>query len=194
MITIEALSNIIEYTTNIVANGGWPVGFLLVFIEAFLPILPLCVFVTLNVNAFGFLPGVILSWISTTIGCYTMYLICYYLSNKIFKYLKPSIKEKVQAKTKIFKNIKLTHLALIITLPFTPSCFINLLAGVTAMSKEKYIIALLIGKSLMITFWAYIGKSFIESLQDIKALIFIGIMLVIAYGVSKIVSKKLEIE
>ena len=46
----------------------------------------------------------------------------------------------------------------------------------------------------MITFWGYIGKSLIESLTDIKALIFVGIILALAYLLSKIVSKKMNIE
>lgn len=192
---ISALNKLITECTIIISNGGWIVGFLLILLEAFIPILPLGAFVALNVNAFGFLPGIVLSWTATVIGSYLMYLICYNLSNKLlYKVLSKTTKNKILDKISHFQKIKLTHLVLLITVPFAPSCFINLLAGVSNISKEKYALALIIGKGFMITFWGYIGKSLIESLTNIKAIIFILFILVIAYIITKIISKKFEIE
>ncbi len=192
---MTTLTELINMATEMVQSGGFIIGFLLIIIEAFLPVLPLGAFVTLNVNAFGIFPGLLLSWIAAIIGSYLMYLLCYYISTKvIYRFLKKETKEKVVDKMTTFKNIKLTNLVLIITLPFTPSCFINLLAGVSNIKKEKYLIALIIGKAFMISFWAYIGMSLIESLTDIKAIIFILLILLVAYVVSKIISKKLKIE
>lgn len=192
---MATLNELIELATSLITEGGWLVGFFLVLVESFLPILPLGAFVTLNANAFGFFPGVILSWIATTIGSSLTYLFFYYLSNNIvFKLVKEKTKNKILEKTAAFKKIKLTHLVLLITLPFAPSCFINLLAGVTGIMKKKYLVALPIGKIFMIIFWAYIGKSFIESLTNIKALIFTIIILVAAYYITKYISKKFKIE
>lgn len=192
---MATLTELINMATEMVQSGGFIIGFLLIIIEAFLPVLPLGAFVTLNVNAFGILPGLLLSWIAAIIGSYLMYLLCYYISTKvIYKFIKKETKEKVVAKMSTFKNIKLTNLVLIITLPFAPSCFINLLAGISNISKEKYLLSLIIGKAFMISFWAYIGMSLIESLTDIKAIIFILLILLIAYIISKVISKKLKIE
>lgn len=192
---MTTLTELINMATEMVQSGGFLIGFLLIIVEAFLPVLPLGAFVTLNVNAFGIFPGLLLSWIAAIIGSYLMYLLCYYISTKvIYRFLKKETKEKVVDKMTTFKNIKLTNLVLIITLPFAPSCFINLLAGVSNIKKEKYLIALITGKAFMISFWAYIGMSLIESLTDIKAIIFILLILLVAYVVSKIISKKLKIE
>lgn len=192
---MATLTELINMATEMVQSGGFIIGFLLIIIEAFLPVLPLGAFVTLNVNAFGIFPGLLLSWVATIIGSYLMYLLCYYISTKIiYKFLKKETQEKVVDKMTTFKNIKLTNLVLIITLPFAPSCFINLLAGVSNIKKEKYLLSLIIGKAFMISFWAYIGMSLIESLTDIKAIIFILLILLVAYIVSKIISKKLKIE
>lgn len=192
---MATLTELINMATEMVQSGGFIIGFLLIIIEAFLPVLPLGAFVTLNVNAFGIFPGLLLSWIAAIIGSYLMYLLCYYISTKIiYKFLKKETQEKVVDKMTTFKNIKLTNLVLIITLPFAPSCFINLLAGVSNIKKEKYLLSLIIGKAFMISFWAYIGMSLIESLTDIKAIIFILLILLVAYIVSKIISKKLKIE
>ena len=146
---MTTLTELINMATEMVQSGGFLIGFLLIIVEAFLPVLPLGAFVTLNVNAFGIFPGLLLSWIAAIIGSYLMYLLCYYISTKvIYRFLK----------------------------------------------KEKYLISLIIGKAFMISFWAYIGMNLIESLTDIKAIIFILLILLVAYVVSKIISKKLKIE
>ena len=192
---MSTISNLINYCTYLIENSGIIIGFILVFIESFLPILPLGGFVALNVNAFGLLEGIILSWIATTLGCFITYLIIKYLSNIIInKMIKQKTRQKIIEKTEKFRKIKMTNLVLLITLPFAPSFLINFLAGTAGISKEKYLISLLIGKSFMIIFWGYIGKSLIESITNIKAIIFILLTLLIAYIITKIISKKFEIE
>ena len=192
---MTTLSELIEYCTNLITAGGYLAGFILILLEAFIPILPLGAFVALNVNAFGFFQGIVLSWLATTIGSYLMYITCYHISNKVlYKVLKQTTIQKLTEKTSHFYKIKLTHLVLLITVPFAPSCFINLLAGVSNISKEKYAIALIVGKALMITFWAYIGKSFIESITNIRALALILFILLLAYLITKYISKKFKID
>ena len=43
-------------------------GFLLPFIESFIPVLPLFVFVFVNVDTFGLFLGIIVSWLGTFLG------------------------------------------------------------------------------------------------------------------------------
>lgn len=192
---MDFISNLIEKSTQLVASGGLLFGFLMVLTEAFIPILPLGVFVGLNINAFGFLIGVTISWIANCLGSYIAYLFFNLLETKIlYKLIKNKTIKKIEEHINKFNKIKFQNLVLIITLPFTPSCLINLLAGVSNMSKEKYLSALIIGKAFMITFWGYIGKSLIESITDINALMFIGIILLLSYVISKIISKKMNIE
>lgn len=192
---MNTLTELIDYATQLIQDGGLIIGFLLIVLEAFIPILPLGAFVTLNINAFGSFIGLLLSWTATVTGSFLMYLLCYYVSNKIiYKFIKETTKEKIKNTTEHFKKIKLTSLVLIITLPFTPSCFVNLIAGISNVSKEKYFISLLIGKVFHVIFWGYIGMSLIESITNIKAIIFIIIILIIAYIISKIISKKFKIE
>ena len=192
---MEIITELINTSTKLIASGGLIIGFLLVILEAFLPMLPLGVFVGLNINAFGFLPGITISWIANVLGSYIAYSFFCFISKKfLYKFLKNKTIEKIDKQLHKFNKISFTNLVLILTLPFTPSCFVNLLAGLSGMTKEKYLFSQIIGKAFMITFWGYIGKSLIESLTDIKALIFVGIILVLAYLLSKIVSKKMNIE
>ena len=192
---MNLVAEFIDYSTNLIAQGGLLVGFLLIVFESFIPVLPLAVFVALNINAFGFFSGVFLSWLATCLGCYISYLLFFYLSDKITdKLLSDKMRKKVKRGLKRFNVISLQGIVLLVTLPFTPAFLINILAGISKVKQEKFLLAILIGKVFMIIFWGYIGKSFIESMGDIKAIIYIVCALTIAYIVSKIVGKKMNIE
>lgn len=192
---MELVEKAIEFSTNFISSGGLLFGFFIVYIECLIPVLPLSVFIALNVNAFGFFVGVLISWIATCLGCVTCYYIYIFLGNKLTKkFITKKTYNKIKDKIDKFKDIKFSQLVLVITVPFTPSFLINLLAGLSHMKKEKFFLGLLIGKIFTIIFWGYIGKTLIESLTDIKALIYIGVTLVVAFIISKIVTKKFGIE
>ena len=192
---MDLINTIVEYSTEVISNGGILFGMLLIMVESFIPVLPLSVFIALNTHTFGILPGILMSWVSTCIGCYISYLIFYYVSNNIiYKYLSKKTRNKIDKAVDKFQNISLANLTVIITLPFTPAFLINILAGVSGMSKKKYIVAVVIGKIFMVSFWGYIGKSFVESMTDISAIIVMSIMIIIAYALSKLIGKNANIE
>lgn len=192
---MELINNLTEFCTHYLTTFGPVLGFILIILESFIPPLPLGIFVALNCNAFGLIFGILLSWVATIIGCILSYLLFNKLSNRvIFKYLNEKNKDRVKRGSMRFTKLSLSSLVLLIALPFTPAFLINIMAGVANVPKEKFITALLIGKISTISFWGIIGKSFIESLADIRAIIFILFALIIAYIVSKIVSKKMHIE
>ena len=195
MNNLDLINAIVEYSTEVISNGGILFGMLLIMIESFIPVLPLSIFIALNTHTFGLLPGIVMSWVSTCIGCYISYLIFYYVSNNIiYKYLSKKTRNKIDKAVDKFQNISLANLTVIITLPFTPAFLINILAGVSGMSKKKYIVAVVIGKIFMISFWGYIGKSFVESMTDISAIIVMSIMIITAYALSKLIGKNANIE
>ena len=192
---VNIVQQAIEFSTNFISSGGLLFGFFIVYIECLIPVLPLSVFIALNVNAFGFFIGVLISWIATCLGCVTCYYLYVFLGDKLTKkFISKKTYMKVKGKIDMFRDISFSKLVLVITVPFTPSFLINLLAGLSHMKKEKFFLGLLVGKIFTIIFWGYIGKTLIESLTDVKALIYIGITLIVAYIISKIVTKKLGIE
>lgn len=193
--SMEVVNNFINYSTEIISNGGLLFGILIIILESWLPILPLGVFVALNIQAFGFFIGITISWAATCIGCYISYLLFSCLSkNVIDKYLWKKSRKNLEKGINTFYKLSLSKLVVIIALPFTPAFVINILAGVSKMKKEKFLLALMIGKVFMILFWGYVGKSFIESMTDITTLMILTIMLAMAYFLSRIVSKKANIE
>ena len=192
---MDIVNNIIDFSTNFISTGGLLFGFLMVFLEALIPMLPLGVFVALNTNAFGFFIGISLSYIATITGSFFVYLIFYLLEEKIvYKFLNKKRLSKLRRGLYRFRHITLPQLVLITTLPFIPSFLINILGGLAKISKEKFLVALIIGKIFVVIFWGYIGSSLITGYDDINTIIYIVIALLIAYVISKIVSKKMDIE
>ena len=90
--------------------------------------------------------------------------------------------------------MKFEELTVIIAIPFTPAFLVNIAAGLSNMSYKKFIGSLLIGKVFLVYFWGFVGVSLIESIKNPIYLVRVGILVLVAYIISKIVSRKLRIE
>lgn len=192
MIGLEIVNDIVAYLTTLLQNTGVLFGVLLVILESIIPALPLGVFIALNINAFGLVVGIVISWLSTCFGCYLAYSFYRFLSKNILKNLLTN--KKLEKVIKKMKTIEFSNLVVLIALPFTPAFLINIACGIINMSKKKFIAAILTGKIFMVIFWGCIGKSLLESITDIKTIIIVSIFIIVAYIVSKIVSKRMKIE
>lgn len=192
---VELVNNFATYLINIMSHLGPISGIVLIILESILPFLPLSVFIALNGASFGYVFGYIISWVSTCIGCLLSFLIFRKIfKNKFDKLLsKKNVKQIKKIKEK-FSTITFSALVLIIALPFTPAFAVNIAAGLSDMSLRKFMIAILIGKLSITYFWTYIGKSLLESMMDFKTIITVALLLLGAYVISKLVSKKLKIE
>lgn len=102
--------------------------------------------------------------------------------------------EKFDNLMKKIDKISLSNLVLLIAIPFTPAFLINIASALSEVKFKKFAIAILIGKVSLVFFWGFIGTSLVESLKNPKILIIIFIMLGVAYIISKIATKKLDIE
>lgn len=134
---MHIVSYIIEHSTDFVSNGGLLCGFLLVFIECFIPMLPLNIFVALNINSFGIIVGISISWVATCLGSIICYYIFKYLDTKFTeKFLNRKLIVKIRRALHTFEKINFSELVLLVTLPFTPSFLINILCGLVKMTKK----------------------------------------------------------
>ncbi len=168
---------------------------ILMVVETILPILPLGVFITANFYYFGTFLGFIISWILVCIGCYISFMI--FRKKVKFWFDSKFIRNNEGKLTKwmiIVDNLRLEQLVLLIAIPFTPAFLINIVAGVSSITKRKFIIAILIGKVFLVFFWGFVGISFLDSFKSPAKLIQIGVLGIVAYVISKIVNKRFGIE
>ena len=168
-------------------------GFGLIVLESIIPILPLALFIALNLMLFGNVLGFILSWIATICGCILSYSIFKYGFSK-FIYKVEDNHPKTKALTSSIRNISFSNLVIIMAIPFTPAFSINIGAGLSKMRFKKFFFALLISKLFIVYFWGFIGTTLLESITDITVLIKIGVLLLIAFLLSKVILKKFNLE
>lgn len=190
-----------EYVDMLVQNSisalsflGPIAGIILILLESILPVLPLSVFITLNIITFGNILGFLISWLATIAGCTLSFFLFRYFRDKLYKFLGNKKQESVQKWLKNLSKIPFTSLTIIMAIPFTPAFFINIAAGLSKIKYKKFFASLLIGKMIMVYFWGYIGTSLLSSLTDVTVLIKIIVLLLITYALSKIIEKKFQVK
>lgn len=167
------------------------IGIFLPFLEAFLPFLPLVVFIVANVAAYGLLFGFLLSWVGSFVGAYTVFLV-------IRKYGRARVLGFITRHERIQKLILWVErngfgpLFLLICFPFTPSALVNIVAGLSNIKKHTYLWTVASGKLIMIFVVSFIGS-------DLKALVtqpvrtaIVILIIVILWFIGKRVEKRIE--
>ena len=193
----EIVSNLDYYTELFLENLGIMgaiISCALITIESILPILPICVFITLIFLTFGNFFGFIISWIFTCLGCVISFTL---FRSKIKDWFeKKFVKKgsKIKDLMKYIDKMSLSSLTILVAIPFTPASVVNIAAGLSNMKFKKFLYAILIGKLFMVYFWGYIGTTLIECFTHPIYIVRILLMLVFAYAISRFVNKKFNIE
>lgn len=191
---MEVIETFINNATEILTSLGPIAGIFMIMFESILPMLPLSVFITLNMISFGSVFGFFISWLSTIIGCMLSFMLFrHFFQKKLYKFIKKKEIDKLSNIMKSISNINFSNLVILIAIPFSPAFLINIAAGLSKIKLEKFFIAIIIGKMIMVYFWGYIGTTLLESLTDIDVLFKIAILLIMAFFISKIVEKKLKV-
>lgn len=188
-----------EYVNSVINNlqsisASLPFGlsilfcFFIIVMESILPMLPLGVFIALNMVLIGNVLGFAVSWVATSIGC----LLAFFISRKLHGGFLEN--NEVRKMSKKIGKIPLSSFVVITALPFTPAFFINIVSGLSEMKVKKFIVGILISKIFVVYFWGFVGTTFLQSVTDIKVLIELVIMLLVAYLLSKLAMKKYNME
>ena len=191
---MEMVDGFVSSITVWLASFGHIAGIILILLESILPMLPLSVFITLNMISYGPIFGFLISWLATIMGC----MISFFLFRKIFQkkvytFINKKDSEQLKKIMKAITGISFSNLVVLIALPFSPAFFINIAGGISKIKTEKFFLAIVIGKIVMVYFWGYIGTSLLESLTDVTILIKIALLLIGSFILSKVVEKKLKV-
>ena len=193
---IEIFSEFEVWLNDFLMNAGvWAPIFscALVFLEGILAFLPLFIFVTVNVLTMGNILGVILSWFFSALGGFTTFIFIRKVFNKPFR-KRISKKPKINKFMTVIDGLKYSQLVLLTSIPFSPSFFINLGAGLSNVNMKKYFCALVIGKFVEMIFLAYVGVGLVECLTNPVALIKVVAVTLAGYLVSVAVNKKFDMD
>ncbi len=170
--------------------GPFP-GILLPMLEAFLPILPLVLFVAGNAAAYGFFWGVLFSWIGTVFGSVFVFLLVRrYAQQRFMLFLTKHNKTKSMLSWVERKGFGL--LFVLYCFPFTPSALINVVSGLSKVSTLTFVLAVSLGKLVMVFFISYIGHDFFSIIREPVKMIVITAVIVVLWLFGKLLERKLH--
>ncbi|MFD2042730.1 TVP38/TMEM64 family protein [Ornithinibacillus salinisoli] len=187
----DQLDELIMHLLNDYERLGPLPGILLPFIEAFLPFLPLVVFVLGNAAAYGLLEGFLLSWAGSSLGAILVFLIIRNLGDKRM-FLAVRRNKQVKKVTAWLERHGFGPLFLLMCFPFSPSSVINVVSGLSKISIQQFILAVIFGKAVMIFSISYIGSSIVSFAQNPMETIIVGIVIVLFWIVGKYLEKRLQ--
>lgn len=166
-------------------------GFLLPFIEAFLPFLPVIVFVMTNAAAYGLVQGFLLSWAGTSAGTLVVFILIRRFQHlKLFKWIARN--KQVTKVTEWLTRHGFGPLFLLLCFPFSPSAVINVVAALSRVSFYQFILAVLLGKSVMVFTVSYIGDSLASFAQNPTKTILLSVGVALLWIIGKYVEKYLQ--
>lgn len=166
-------------------------GIVLPFLESFLPFLPLLVFVAANAAAYGLFEGFLLSWAGSSAGAILVFLLVRKLGDKrVFMWIRKN--KQVRKVTAWVDRRGFGPLFLLMCFPFSPSSVINVVSGLSNISKQQFILAVLLGKSVMIFSISYVGSSIMEFATKPVKTIIVGVCITLFWLIGKYIEKRLQ--
>ncbi|AZB42273.1 TVP38/TMEM64 family protein [Bacillus sp. FJAT-42376] len=186
-LTLENMMKIFEKYRSF----GPLLGIALPFSEAFLPFLPLVVFIVANVNSFGLGFGFFLSWLGASAGAFAVFLLVRkFGQERFFRFL--SRHKGIRRMVDWVEEKGFGPLFLLLCFPFTPSAAVNVVAGLSRISIWNFMLAVLTGKLVMIFIVSYVGQDLHTLVTNPKKAIIAGAVLLTVWIVGKILEKRLN--
>ncbi|WP_428911334.1 TVP38/TMEM64 family protein [Niallia sp. Krafla_26] len=186
-ITLENLMKLIQEYRSF---GPIP-GIILPMLEAFLPFLPLFLFVMANANAFGLWLGFIFSWIGACVGALLVFwIVRKYGRQRALHFLTKH--RQVQKLMHWVERHGFGPLFLLLCFPFTPSALVNIVAGLSQISKKQYMLAVMTGKFVMIFTVSFIGHDIHSLLTKPFRTAILGVVIFILWYVGKRIEVKIN--
>ena len=133
--------------------------FMLPFIEAIFPVLPIIAFIAFNMQNLGLLWGFIVTVLGSTIGTYFVFLILNYsLSKKIRKKIERN--PDVLKASRWLEKKGFVFCSLVMGNPFMPTSIFNYAFSLTRINRKKYFLIVLISRLLLVGSVTILGAAF----------------------------------
>lgn len=190
------IDNIMELIEDYRSFGILP-GILLPMLEAFLPFLPLFLFVMANANAFGLWLGFLISWIGACLGAGLVFTL-------VRKFAKGKIANILNKNTQVQKLMNWVErhgfgpLFLLLCFPFTPSAVVNIVAGLSKINYYQYLLAVITGKMVMIFTISFVGHDlhslFTQPLRTASVALLVFVLWIVGKQIEARLNRKMEKE
>ena len=167
---------------------GYIPGFIMLYLRAIVPVLPLTLYVVLLIHAYGLFPGIIISWLGIVSGTFTVFLICKKFVNTI-RMKKLKSRKSVQRLISFIDRQGLIPLFVLLCFPFTPNTLINIIASLSHIKIKYYFFVLVISKLISITILGVMGKEIFTIFTNPLIALIMIVLLVVLWFIRKKVEK-----
>jgi uncharacterized membrane protein YdjX (TVP38/TMEM64 family) len=185
------LENVLSMLEQYRSFGVLP-GIVATLLESFFPILPMFVFVMANAAAFGLWKGFLISWIGACLGS----ILVFWLTRKIgqkrfFRFV--SRHRKVRQFMHWIERHGFGPVFLLYCFPFTPSALVNIVAGLSRISRQQFILAVLLGKMVMIFTISFIGYDIVALVKQPLRTVAIAVVVILLWYAGKRVEARFSL-
>ncbi|MFK7692412.1 TVP38/TMEM64 family protein [Paenibacillus sp. HJGM_3] len=147
-------------------------GIALTFLKSFIPPLPTLLIVGVNAAVYGLWLGFLYSWIGMVAGCLVTFLVVRRVSEH--RYLRRwAEKPKVQKSMRWIRRNAFSYVFLLSLFPVGPFVIINIAAGLARMPLRSFLLAVLVGKGIMVLLVSYIGHDLARFVRNPWELLYV---------------------
>jgi uncharacterized membrane protein YdjX (TVP38/TMEM64 family) len=184
-LTEEHLMEVLEQYRS---YGPLP-GIALTFMKSFIPPLPTMLIVGVNAAVYGFWLGFLYSWIGIVSGCMVTFLIVRRVAG-IPYLVRWAERPKVSKSMRWVRSNAFSYVFLLSVFPVGPFVVVNMAAGIAQMRIRSFLLAVIIGKGIMVVAVSYIGHDLHRFIDNPFELIYVVLFVVACLWISKAIERR----
>ncbi|WP_393966165.1 TVP38/TMEM64 family protein [Exiguobacterium sp. S22-S28] len=164
--------------------GGASTGLIAPFLESLFPFLPLVLIISANAATYGFWMGVLVSWVGSMLGSLVVFACIRYLFRRpVTRWLEQH--KGAQQWIERVRHMSPISLGFFFSLPFMPAFIITSISAMIQLSLRTYLIAAGAGRLIVVIIFSLIGKEWSTFLERPIRLVFLFLILLAIWGVSR---------
>ncbi|QNR19497.1 VTT domain-containing protein [Exiguobacterium sp. Helios] len=164
--------------------GGASTGLIAPFLESLFPFLPLVLIISANAATYGFWMGVLVSWVGSMLGSLVVFACIRYLFRRpVTRWLEQH--KAAQQWIERVRHMSPISLGFFFSLPFMPAFIITAISAMIQLSLRTYLIAAGAGRLIVVIIFSLIGKEWSTFLERPIRLVFLFLILLAIWGVSR---------
>lgn len=168
---------------------------ILPFIEALVPILPLIAIISFSIaslgsiygSVMGSVLGILLSILGSSIGMFSVFILIRDLIGNWFRE-KTKNKEKIVKAIEWMENRSNSFMILFLSNPYIPTSIFNYAMALTGYSVKKYLVIVLISRTICITLLGVLGIVFNVG-DDLTAIVWVFVTYIVVYIIIWLIKK-----
>lgn len=168
---------------------------ILPFIEALVPMLPLIAIISFSIaslgsiygSVMGSVLGILLSILGSSIGMFSIFILIRDLIGNWFRE-KTKNKEKIVKAIEWMENRSNSFMILFLSNPYIPTSIFNYAMALTGYSVKKYLVIVLISRTICITLLGVLGIVFNVG-DDLTAIVWVFVTYIVVYIIVWLIKK-----